>query len=53
MEMDNHVNGKKTIIQLSPYRMNAGLDKKMFSSLVLEDIPLPDPITVTPVAAAQ
>jgi Outer membrane lipoprotein-sorting protein len=48
MEMTNHVNGKKTIMVLSDYRMNMGLDKKMFSSLVLDDIPLPEPI-----AAAQ
>jgi len=53
MQMSNHVNGKKTIIQLSPYRMNAGLDKKMFSSLVLEEIPLPSAIAGTPVAAAK
>jgi hypothetical protein len=44
MEMTNHVNGKKTVMLLSPYRMGIGLDKKMFSSLVLDDIQLPEPI---------
>jgi Outer membrane lipoprotein-sorting protein len=44
MEMTNHVNHKKTVITLSPYKMDAGLDKKMFSSLDLDAIPLPDAV---------
>src|SRR5262249_35654324 len=42
MEMVNHVNHKKTVITLSPYRMDVGLDKKMFSSLALDGIALPE-----------
>lgn len=46
MEMVNHVNHKKTIITLSRYKMDVGLDKKMFSSLALDGIELPEMETV-------
>jgi outer membrane lipoprotein-sorting protein len=44
MEMTNHVNHRTTVIALSPYKMDAGLDKKMFSSLDLDEIPVPDAV---------
>jgi outer membrane lipoprotein-sorting protein len=40
LEMVNHVNHKKTVIELSPYRVSVDLDKRMFSSLGLDQIRL-------------
>jgi hypothetical protein len=40
LEMTNHVTHKKTVMELSPYAMDAGFDKKMFSSLGLDQIQL-------------
>jgi hypothetical protein len=40
MDMTNHQNHKKTIIETSPYRVDIGLDKQIFSSLGLDQIRL-------------
>jgi hypothetical protein len=37
-EMTNQVNHKKTVMQMSPYRMDIGLDRTKFSSLALDQI---------------
>ena len=46
MEMINHINHKKTVITLTRYKMDAGLDKKMFSSLALDGIALPETVAL-------
>lgn len=38
--MTNHVNHKKTVIKLTPYRVGIDVDRKMFSSLGLDQIRL-------------
>lgn len=38
--MDNHVNHKKTVINLTPYRVGIDVDPKKFSSLGLDQIRL-------------
>jgi len=40
LEMTNHVNHKKTVINLTPYRVRIDVDHKMFSSLGLDQIRL-------------
>ena len=40
--MDNHVNHKKTVINLTPYRVGIDVDRRMFSSLGLDQIRLSD-----------
>jgi len=40
LEMVNHVNHKKTVITLTPYRVGIDVDRKMFSSLGLDQIRL-------------
>jgi hypothetical protein len=40
LEMTNHVNHKKTVINLTPYRVGIDVDHKMFSSLGLDQIRL-------------
>jgi hypothetical protein len=45
LEMTNHLTHKKTIMELSSYRMQIGLDRKMFSSLGLDQIQLADLIS--------
>lgn len=42
LEMTNHVNHKKTVINLTPYRVGIDVDGKMFSSLGLDQIRLTD-----------
>jgi len=42
LEMDNHVNHKKTVITLTPYRVGIDVDRQMFSSLGLDQIRLSD-----------
>ena len=53
MEMTTHVNGFLSFFLLSLFRLTDGLDKKMYSSLVVDDIPLPNSTGATPVAAAK
>lgn len=45
LEMTNHQNHKKTILVLTPYQVDIGLDKKDFSSLGLDRIRLSDIVT--------
>jgi hypothetical protein len=40
LEMVNHVNKKKTIIELTPYRLGIDVDRKTFSSLGLDQLRL-------------
>jgi len=41
LQMTNHQNHKKTILELTSYRVGAGVDKMVFSSLGLSRISLP------------